>query len=97
MDEEIKKHIIDIIFNERTLSAIGKDKAEMWLPFVEYKLDNISKVTKNLDTRAMSKVVSITALKIQKLIIGINDAVRKNYKNGEDAVIKAIIDVFIKG
>lgn len=97
IDDNIKKYIIDIVFNDKVLNSIGKENVGLWLPLVNSKIDNIIFATKNLDAETRGKVLGVMAVKIQRLIIGINSAVRDNYSNGQEAIIKAIIDILIKG
>ncbi|MFN4245086.1 MAG: hypothetical protein ACK4F9_02925 [Brevinematia bacterium] len=96
-DDEIKNYIIEFIFNDRVLDSIGRENVGMWMPFVESKINNIVNVTKNLDVNVRSKVLGVVATKIQKLILGINDAVRSNYAKGEDEILRSIINLLSRG
>lgn len=95
-DEEVKKYMIEAILCEKVVSSIGVDNIKTWLPLIEAKVENVVKVTKHLDVETRNKVLGVTAVKIQNLIMDLSDAVRKNYSRGEDEIIRAIVNVLVR-
>lgn len=95
--EELRSYMIRLVLDDKLISQIGKDKIHLWLPLVDYKVSSIVDVTKNLDDTNLSKVLSITVPKLQKLVLGINNAVRNNYHKGEDSIIRALVELLTSG
>ncbi len=97
LDDEIRDYITNIVFDDNVLNSIGRDNVGMWMPLVKSKVDSLVSVTKNLDDSTRFKVLGVVAVKLRRLVLGINNAVRLNYSKGENAILKAIIELLSKG
>lgn len=89
--------MIRLVLDDKLVSQIGEDKIHLWLPLIDYKVSSIVDVTKNLNDANMSRVLGITVSKLQKLVVGINNAVRNNYDKGEDSIIRALVELLTSG
>lgn len=95
--EELRSYMIRLVLDDKLLLQIGEDKIHLWLPLIDYKVSSVVDVAKNLDDKNMSRVLSITVPKLQRLVIGINNAVRNNYDKGEDSIIRALVELLTSG
>lgn len=95
--EELKSYVMRLVLDDKLVLQIGEDKVHLWLPLIDYKVSSVVDVAKNLDEKDMSRVLSIMVPKLQRLVIGINNAVRNNYDKGEDSIIRALVELLTSG
>lgn len=95
MFDDERSFFIDFVFTDDVVESLGRGNIEIWMPFVDAKFNSIVKVIKNLDSNMRFKVLGATAIKTRKFILDINKSVRDNYMYGEDAILKALVKVFM--
>lgn len=95
MFEEERSFFINFVFTEEVVESLGSRWMEIWMPFVDMKFNSLIKVVKNLDYDTKFKVLGAGAMKTRKFILQVNKSVRDNYAYGEDAILKALVKVFV--
>ncbi|MCX8029204.1 MAG: hypothetical protein N2712_04325 [Brevinematales bacterium] len=97
MDKEsIVNYIVKLLLNNEKVDEKTKDRINIWKPLIEYKIDNVAKVIKNLNGETRNQVMNVIISKVCKIIVDIDNAVRKNYAYGEDQIIRAIVEILTK-
>ncbi|MGC8766163.1 MAG: hypothetical protein ACP5PT_04880 [Brevinematia bacterium] len=95
MNDDILDEILEVLKKDEGFISDFKD-FDLWLPLLKYKLSKVIEVTKNLDHSNRSKAINIVIYKTRKFILELERAVRDNYYQGENDIIKAIVKVLIK-
>ena len=96
--ENIKSYIVEAVLRDDVLNEIlGSEGMEIWRDYLEYKVDRIVDSLGYVGGDVVDKVVSSWLVRLRKFVVGVHRAVRDNYSLGEEAILKALIEVFKSG
>lgn len=95
MFDDEKSFFVNFIFTDEVVEKLGSRAIEIWMPFVDMKFSSLIKVIKNLDSDTRLKVLGATAMKTKRFILDISRSIKDNYVYGEDAILRALVKVFM--
>lgn len=95
MEDYLVDEIIEVLRKDEDFVSSFR-AFDLWLPFLKHKLLKALEVTKNLDYANKTKVLGIIVYKTKTLMLELEKAVRDNYSQGEDDIIKAIVKILIR-
>jgi len=96
--EKVKVYIVEAVLKDDVLKEIlGSEGMEIWRGYFEYKVDKIIGSLGYVGEDIVDKVVSSWLARLRKFVVGVHRAVRDNYNSGEEAILRALIEVFKSG